>query len=231
MAPTWWHRTPPWRPLLHGGVWRLPEELSRLGGTGRVLLSFDDGPSPATARLAETLERSGARAMFFLLGAPLAGSPPEAREAAGVTRALLSSGHLPAVHGWEHRRAALLPPGTVVREVRRAADAIAQACGMAPRHLRPPYGSWAPWLGAVPRRTGLGLFFWSFNPFDYHPHSPGGLAKLCGEGLQAGDILLLHCTGRGQEVTRAALPELLERLRDRGLAPLDPLTLLETAHG
>jgi peptidoglycan/xylan/chitin deacetylase (PgdA/CDA1 family) len=231
MAPLWWHRTPPWRPLLHGGLWRLPTELSHLGGTGRVLLSFDDGPSPATARLAETLERQGARGTFFLLGAPLAGSTPEARESVRVTRALLSSGHLPAVHGWEHRRATLQPPGTFIRDARRAADAIAQACGMAPRHLRPPYGAWAPWLRAVPRRSGLGLLFWSFNPYDYNPHTPAGLARLCGDGLRAGDILLLHCTGRGQEVTREALPELLERLRDRGLAPLEPLALLETAHG
>lgn len=230
-APVWWHRTPFWRPLLHDGRWSLPAELATLGGTGRVLLTFDDGPSLATARVAEELERQGTRGQFFLLGNRLEGASEEAREATRITRALLAAGHLPAVHGREHRRAALRTPGAVVRDVRRAADAIAQACGMAPRHFRPPYGSWAPWLRSVPGRAGLHLQFWSFNPFDYKPHTADGLAHLCGEGLRAGDILLLHCTGRGQDVTRQALPGLLQRLRDRGLAPLDPLALLETGHG
>jgi peptidoglycan/xylan/chitin deacetylase (PgdA/CDA1 family) len=230
-APAWWHRTPVWRPLLHGGVWSLPAELATLGGTGRVLLTFDDGPSPATAQVAETLARHGARAQFFLLGSRLDNSSSGAREAVSITRDLLAAGHLPAVHGWEHGRAALQAPGDVVRDARRAADAIAQACGMAPLHYRPPYGSWAPWLSSAPRRAGLCLQFWSFNPFDYKPHTAAGLARLCGDNLRAGDILLLHCTGRGQDVTQQALPELLERLRGRGLAPLDPLALLETGHG
>jgi peptidoglycan/xylan/chitin deacetylase (PgdA/CDA1 family) len=149
----------------------------------------------------------------------------------------------------------------VTRDFNDAARRIEAACGMKPVFARPPYGSWSPWLGSLPRRTGLELLFWSFNPFDYKTRDPRELARLVGEGLRAGelllltfnpfdykgrdprelarlvgeglragDILLLHCTGAGQEVTRAALPEIVTRLRDRGLACLDPLCLLETGH-
>jgi peptidoglycan/xylan/chitin deacetylase (PgdA/CDA1 family) len=229
------HRTPCWRPFLHGGCWRLPPALAHLGGQGRVLLTFDDGPSPATALLARELEKRNARALFFLLGDRLPEDPatpesPAQAEALAITRALLQAGHLPAVHGLRHERQAWRTAGAVTRDFNNAARRIEAACGMKPVFARPPYGSWSPWLGSVPRRTGLELLFWSFNPFDYKGRDPRELARLVGEGLRAGDILLLHCTGAGQEVTRAALPEIVTRLRDRGLACLDPLCLLETGH-
>ncbi len=230
----WLHRTPPWRPPWHGGLWRLPAALAQLGGCRRVLLSFDDGPSPSTARIAETLQTHEARALFFLLGERLPGDPqpvtPQQAEAGRITRELLRAGHLPAVHGLFHRRQAWRPAAAVTRDFSQAAERIQAACGFAPRQMRPPYGSWGPWLHRIPRRLDLQLVFWSYNPFDYRPRDPHELARLAGQGLQGGDILLLHCTGAGQEMTRAALPELLARLRDRGLAPLDPLCLLETGH-
>lgn len=230
----WWHRTPPWRPPLHGGIWRLPDPLPRLGGRERVLLTFDDGPSPSTLQMARLLESLGARAAFFLVGGLLPeggeSAEPRPREAVRITRELLQAGHLPCLHGLRHVRHAWRPPGAVARELGEAAGRIQQACGLAPPFFRPPYGSWSPWLSPLPRRAGLELMFWSYNPFDYRPRDPGELARLAGDGLRAGDILLLHCTGAGEEMTRAALPGLLERLRARGLEPLDPLCLLETSH-
>lgn len=230
------HRAPPWGPLLHPGTWRLPAELARLGGRGRVLLTFDDGPSAATAEVARVLMEEGARALFFLVGDKLPSDPARPAGAAEelalrVTRALLQAGHLPGVHGLAHRRLALCSPAGVRRDLLEAAARLEAACGLRPLQQRPPYGSWSPWLSAQSRRVGLEPFFWSLNPRDWQIASPEAITARVLPLARAGDILLLHCSGLGQAATLAALPALLSGLRARGLETLDPLALLECAHG
>jgi peptidoglycan/xylan/chitin deacetylase (PgdA/CDA1 family) len=229
------HRPPAWRPLLQPGLWRLPRRLAWLGGSGRVLLTFDDGPGRATAEAARLLEAAGARALFFLVAGRLPEDPArpataDEEQALAITRALLAAGHLPAVHGLTHRRLGLLPPAVVRRDLARAAGRLAAACGLPPIFQRPPYGNWTPWLSRVSRRLGLEPVFWSLNPADYRAPRPDALVSRVLELARPGDILLLHCSGPGQESTRAALPAILAGLRGKGLSPLDPMALLEDAH-
>ena len=98
-----------------------------------------------------------------------------------------------------------------------------------PRHARPPYGSWAPWLNGLPRRLGLGLVLWSVNPVDYAAPTAEAIARGSLERVRGGDVLLLHCSGPGEARTLAALPALLDGLAARNLRPFDATALLETA--
>lgn len=230
------HRPAPWWPRLLPGLWRLPGHLARLGGRGRVLLTFDDGPTAATAEIARRLEARGARGLFFLVGGRLPADPARPAgtaeaDALAVARALLAAGHLPAVHGLDHRRLGWRPPARVAGDLAEAARRLRQATGLAPLLQRPPYGNWMPWLSAVSRRVGLEPVFWSLNPADWRSPGPEVLRRRVLDLARAGDILLLHCTGRGEAATREALPGILDGLRERGLEPLDPLALLEDLHG
>jgi peptidoglycan/xylan/chitin deacetylase (PgdA/CDA1 family) len=230
------HRPLFWRPALHGGLWRLPASLSHLGGKERILLTFDDGPDADTAATARVLEREGARALFFLIGGRLPADPQHAscvseEEAVAVTQALLRSGHLVGVHGLRHRRLLLAGPQRARRELLEAAARIEAACGLRPRHQRPPYGSWRPGLGALSRRLGLEPVFWSLDPRDYCARRPEEILARVLPLARAGDILLLHSSGPAAALTRAALPAMLDGLRARGLEPLDPLALLEAGDG
>lgn len=224
------HRTPFWRPWLARGLWTLPAEHA----AGRVLLTFDDGPTENTERIARLLQERGARGLFFLLGSrlPAAGEArpaPEAARAAAVARDLVRAGHLVGLHGLEHRRAALRTPAALLRDWREGLERIEAASGWRPRHARPPYGSWAPWLNALPRRLGLRLVLWSVNPVDYAAPTPEAVARGALERVREGDVLLLHCSGPGEANTLAALPALLDGLAARGLRPADATALLETA--
>jgi peptidoglycan-N-acetylglucosamine deacetylase len=230
MAAAFPHRTPPWRPWLTRGLWRLPPELA----PGHVLLSFDDGPTENTARIAGALEERGLHGLFFLLGGRLpaagtCGSSGQAR-AAGLARRLLHAGHLLGLHGLEHRRAVWRSPAALRRDWLEGLARIEAASGFRPRHARPPYGSWAPWLNGLPQRLGLRLVLWSLNPVDYAARDAASLAGRVLHRVRGGDILLLHCSGPGEATTLAALPALLEGLAARGLRPLEPTALLETDH-
>ncbi len=227
-------RTPFWRPLLHNGLWRLPPALARVGGRGQVLLSFDDGPTEASLAIARILEAHGARGLFCLVGQGLprdaaAPSPKEAR-ALALVKELQRGGHALAVHGLDHGRLGLRAPRRVTRELAEAAHRLEEATGLRPFFQRPPYGHWMPWLGRASRRAGLLPLFWSLNALDYRATRAADIVEPVLALVRAGDILLLHCSGPGQEHTRAALPQILEGLRAKGLQVLDPGALLESLH-
>ncbi len=225
------YRSPCWRRALYHGLWRLPSRLSYVDGRGRVLLSFDDGPSENSLRIGEELARRGQRALFFLradrLAAPGRTATSSQRRCAEICGALLRRGHLPGNHGLDHLRLALRSPATVREQIAEAAERLGIACGRRPVFFRPPFGSWAPWLNGQPERLGQRSMFWSVGAGDYGASSASLVVERLRGLLRAGDILLLHCTGRGESHTAAALPGILDLLEDRDLAPLDPRLLLE----
>lgn len=229
------HGTPVWRPWLYSGLWNLPVQMAHLGGQARVLLTFDDGPTAATMDIASILECEGARAVFCLVGGRLPEDPgapanPEAGKALAIARHLHQAGHLLAVHGLKHQRLGLQAPRLVARDLSESATRLALATGMRPLFQRPPYGHWAPWLSRSSRQVGLLPLFWSLNPFDYRARTVEGLMHTVLCLARPGDIILLHCSGPAQTITRDALPGLVRGLRQRGLEPLDPHCLVEGLH-
>lgn len=189
-------------------------------GAPRLLLTFDDGPSEHSLVIGEWLREREIRALFFL-GGEEAGRHPQR------VQRLAELGHTIGSHALWHRRHALRSPGEVYRELREARAILQRACGQPVTWLRPPYGSWAPWLHAVARRAGQRCLFWSLNPKDHAAPDGGTIAARVLDHARPGDVLLLHCTGRGAAHTRAALPLIIQGLGKRGMALADPAELQE----
>ena len=101
------------------------------GASDAVVLTFDDGPDPVvTPRVLDLLDRHGAKASFFVLGR-LAAQHPE------ILRDIVARGH--SVENHTHRHPLSFAgwlPGAMLREIRRAQEAIADACGQAPQYFR-----------------------------------------------------------------------------------------------
>lgn len=219
--------------LLFAGLWprcdwvgsnwtRLPAAAAR---RGEVALTIDDGPDPAvTPAVLDVLERHGATATFFCIGAKAQAHPDLCRE-------ILRRGHRVENHTQRHRHTfSLLGLGAYVAELEAAQAALTAATGTAPRFFRAPAGLRNPLLDPVLSRLGLQLASWTRRGFDTRERDPGRvLAKLL-DGLQAGDILLLHDgnaarTGAGRPVILDVLPPLLEAI---GRADLKTVTLVES---
>jgi peptidoglycan/xylan/chitin deacetylase (PgdA/CDA1 family) len=176
------------------------------GGTRRVALTFDDGPGEMTDAYLDMLDRFGARATFFVVGAAC-----EARRAALLR--IVARGHELAGHGFSHalftkldgpalreelgRTAALLPPP-------RAGRAL----------VRPPQGATSLRSLAVCAAAGYTTVLWSRDSDDCRTSSSGAIAARVAPGtLRPGEIVLLH---EGQPWTLAALPRILESLASAG---------------
>jgi len=202
---------PPLRRVLRRSV------LSRMPvGEPLLALTFDDGPDPGlTERFLAAL--GGTPATFFPLG-------ERVRRWPHLARMVAAAGHEVACHGDTHRSLAVLPPGATVDALRRAQGSIGDACGVAPRFFRPPYGTFnlAAWLAAP--RLGMRRTLWSAWARDWEEQAtPELIAARLLRGAAPGAILLLHDADGSPGAPRrtlAALPAILDGLRERGLRPV-----------
>jgi peptidoglycan-N-acetylglucosamine deacetylase len=183
------------------------------GARPALALTFDDGPSEATPQLLEILDRQGAPATFFQIGANVRRLPAVAREVA-------AAGHEIGNHSDTHPLLALKSPSFIHRELAGAQEAIQDATGLCPRYFRAPYG--VRWFGLrqAQQRLSLSGVMWSSIALDWKRSTPGVVSRLMA-GAGPGAILCLH-DGRALEhrpdigVTLQAVRELLPKLIELG---------------
>ena len=169
----------------------LPADLSGAGPEGRVALTFDDGPDPAsTPAFLDLLARHDRHATFFLLGEHVGPNP-------GLVAEMAAAGHELAVHGWDHTCTAWKPPGVLADELRRARDVVEGVSGREVRWYRPPYGVLTTGTIVAARRSGMETVLWSAWGRDWVARATGArIAGTVRRQLGAGGTVLLHDTDR-----------------------------------
>jgi len=158
-----------------------------LPGSGGVALTFDDGPHPeGTPAVLDLLERTGARATFFLVGEQVQRRP-------GLAARIAAAGHVVALHGHRHRLQLRLSTPAVQEDLARGAAAIEDATGIAPAWHRPPYGVYSGAGLSAARAAGLRPLLWSQWGKDWRRFTtPDRIAARATRGICAGDVILLH---------------------------------------
>lgn len=203
--------------LLGPNQTRLPAAAA---AAGYVAITIDDGPDPlVTPQVLELLARHRCHATFFCIGERVAAHPELARQ-------ILAAGHDIENHTQHHRHQfSLLGPWRMSREIEQAQRSIA-ALGVAPpRYFRAPAGLRNPFLEPVLCRLGLKLVSWTRRGFDTVTADPQKVLRRLTQGLQAGDVLLLHDghaahTEAGRAVILEVLPPLLAALQRAGLSSI-----------
>lgn len=192
----------------------IPRRLERSNG---VALTFDDGPHPeGTPAILEILAGAGANATFFLVGEQVARRPRLAHE-------ILAAGHMIALHGYRHRLQLRLSAAAIRDDLRRGADAIADATGAVPGLHRPPYGVYSGAGLAAAREAGLQPLLWSRWGKDWRKFTtPERIAARATRRLARGDVILLHdadfySSKASHRKTVKALPAIIAELKRREL--------------
>ena len=188
-----------------------------------VALSFDDGPdSTHTPEVLEILQRSGARATFFLIGERAAALPD-------LVRRIKAAGHevgnhyFTKTHTFRHSDAESL--GNL--------DRTEQAAGIAapPKLFRPPGGVAWPRQLRLARERGYTCVVGSAYPYD-GAHPPVWYIQwLIEKNLAPGAIVILHDGIADPSRSIAALPRILATGRERGLRFVSIGTLMGASTG
>jgi peptidoglycan/xylan/chitin deacetylase (PgdA/CDA1 family) len=195
--------------------------------TPRFALTFDDGPSPCTAKLLPVLERRGVRATFFMVGSQVERDP-------GQARAVLAAGHEIGTHSMSHLEHQHAPREEAVADMLDGAKAIERALGMEPRLYRAPYGHFAPGAFAEAERRGWTCVLWSAEGSDWRTGEDAhAIFERIAPDLRPGAIVLLHDGRREKPIDcermLAALELILNEGERRGLAAVTVGELLGAA--
>ncbi|UMG92010.1 polysaccharide deacetylase family protein [Nocardioides sp. TF02-7] len=199
-------------PETEAGPTATPSRSADRGGcTGRVALTFDDGPRPGpTDRLLRILREARVPATFFMIGTRAAAEPRLARR---VERA----GFLVANHSWNHRNMRSQTAAQVARSL-RTTDRALRRLGIHPTPLmRPPYGGLDGAARAGIRRAGLVPVMWTASSRDWEGGTSREIAARVLAALRPGDnIAVQHDGGRHAEATVDAVPMIVRQARRRG---------------
>ena len=180
-----------------------------------VVLTFDDGPWPATTpRVLDALARECVRATFFLLGRNAVRAPALARRA-------LAEGHTVAHHTFAHPLLTRMSPAAADAEINRGIAAVERAVyGATAANPKTPFFRF-PGFAASPalldrvNARGMTVFGADLWASDWNPMSPGRELALVLQRLGAAGrgIVLFHDT---KAQTAAMLPAFLRALKARG---------------
>lgn len=202
------------------GLWQLSkvrefqlfgQSIARVETTQmRVALTFDDGPTPRfTPEVLTVLENHDIPATFFVTGR-------EASAAPDLVQMIAQAGHEIGNHSYSHSRMVLRRPGFMRDEIARTDDAIRAGGYLGPIHFRPPFGKRLfvlPWVLAEQERLTV---MWNLDADSDPSLGAETLANRVIETAQPGDIILMHVMYASRDASRAALPEIIEGLHDRG---------------
>ena len=208
------------------------QSLCTTNSSGKLALTFDDGPNPSiTPDLLTLLDRYKAKATFFVIG-------KFARECPGLLKETYTRGHNIGNHTDTHPNLFFCGPEETHIELKMCSETIESIILENPRFFRPPFGFRSPWLGEIVYSQNMKMVTWSLLPGDWHAKPVEWLtermqrvatnvsAKLIQEPKAprstTGEILCLHDGNYAQQngdrnLTLAALEYWLPRWRDLGL--------------
>jgi len=217
------HRHPPLAPTRGNGLACVAKgpvvrRRGRADRRRRVALTFDDGPSPFTARILRELERRKARATFFQLGREVVRRP-------WATRQLVRSGHAIGNHSFNHP--SLAPADRRAgHELAATQAALRHAVGHAGCLMRPPGGDIGDRLKRLLRRRGELAIMWDVDPQDWRRPGTKAIVRNVLRDVRPGSIVLLHDGGGDRTQTLQAVPWIIKGLRRRGFHLVTVPTLL-----
>ena len=202
----------------HSQYWGRVVTRGPAGGPPAVALTFDDGPTDGpTDAVLDVLAAADVRAAFFVVG-------QNCRRVPRLLRRIHAEGHLLANHTHDHAHTGWFRGQWYWdRQLREADAAVADAVGLRPALFRPPMGIKQLHTMRAARKRGQTVVGWTRRAWDGSATTAGEiLARLA--PAAAGEILLLHdgiepsAPNRDPRPTLEALPELIRRLKGKGLA-------------
>jgi peptidoglycan/xylan/chitin deacetylase (PgdA/CDA1 family) len=196
------------------GVPRLPDEVSHGPRNGRaVALTFHgQGDPPLVGRLLDEIAAGGARVTVLAVGTWLGAYPQ-------LGQRILDAGHELGNHTLHHGDINRMPAHRIHAEIAGCAQVLRSVTGSIGRWFRPSQTQHA---SAVVRTAAAGVGYptclsYDVDSLDYTDPPPAAIVARTLAAVRPGSIVSLHF---GHAATVAAMPALLDGLRQRGLTPV-----------
>ena len=207
----------------------IPESITRQGdpGSHQVAITFDDGPDTKwTPAILDILKKKKAPAAFFVLGT-------QAQHYPDLVEQIVTEGHEIGNHSYTHQNLAEAGDQQIELELNATTRLIEAITGRSTAYFRPPYNSDGTPVEPgqlralrVARDLGYLTVTQSIDPDDWEkPGADALLSRVKAQRAAGGAVILLHDGGGNRSQTVAALPGIIDYLRERGdeIVPLNKI--------
>ncbi len=175
-----------------------------------IALTFDDGPYPYyTAQILAILQKYKVHATFFCIGKNVQNYPV-------LVQQEYAAGNTIGNHTWDHADLTKLSRVGVQREINSASVTIQNTIGVWPTLFRPPYGAITISVRTQILQLHLIPVLWSVDTEDWQRPGKSAIVDVALARASNGGIILMHDGGGNRLQTVAALPYIIEGLRQRG---------------
>ena len=194
-----------------GSMFENLHEDHSLDGKGKfVALTFDDGPSQYTQPIVDILRFMGVQATFFQITNQSEKNPE-------VVKMMVAAGMHVGAHTKAHKRLPEISPDEQNEQVAGSIDALRGIVGAdVVKCFRPPYAGYDQHVIdlAVGRQTAMAM--WSFDTLDWKKPAWTSLVVRVVNETKDRQVILMHDGGGDRAATIAALPWIIQGLRDKG---------------
>ena len=189
---------------------------NRIKKSGRIYLTFDDGPHPdSTPQILALLRKYNAKATFFVIGENVLKYPY-------IMRQIIDAGHEIGEHSFSHKFPWLCDPYRSLLDLMRGNRVLNDYRQVEDKKLfRPPYGKLNMISLIYVFLTQRKFVFWNVDPKDYKQDSGEKIADLVSKKLLPGNVILLH-DGRRKlnkdlQTTGTAVEIILQQAKQKGI--------------
>ncbi|KKK37481.1 polysaccharide deacetylase [Mesobacillus campisalis] len=192
--------------------------IERLDGSEEknVLITIDDAPDKHSLEMAETLNRLGVKAIFFVNGHFL--DTPEEEER---LKKIHEMGFAIGNHTYSHPTLTQIPEEEQKQEIVSLNDRVKEIIGVSPAFFRAPFGMNTDYSKEIAAEEGMLLMNWTYG-YDWEKQyqNPDSLAEIMVTSpyLTNGANLLMH----DREWTKDALEDIVKGLQSKGYSIADP---------
>src|SRR5713226_5292440 len=201
----------------------LSYNIDRIGGANKkIAISFDDGPDPQwTPKILDILKEKNAPAVFFVIGDPANRRPD-------ILKREYAEGHEIGNHTYFHPKFDEISHTQIRWELNLTQRLIESTLGVKSILFRPPYGidhqpEYAEEVAQLPIVQDMGYLIVGqrIDPDDWSLRGgkPIPAKEIVDSVLRQadnGNIILLHDGGGDRTQTVAALPQIIDALREKG---------------
>ncbi|MCK8125078.1 polysaccharide deacetylase family protein [Pseudoalteromonas sp. 2CM39R] len=187
--------------------------IDRVETTEKVVaLTFDDGPTRLkTKEILQILDESEIKATFYLVGKAIEENIQE-------TKNIIDKGHEVGNHSYTHQRMVLKSYNFVTDELEKTNELITEAGYKGEIHFRPPYGKKLFSLPYYLNNNNITTVTWDVEPETYLDKnaSASDISDYVVQNTKPGSIILLHVMFKSRSNSMAAVPLIVQQLKDKG---------------
>ena len=189
----------------------VPANVSNKAAKGTVALTFDDGPSEKyTPQILAILKQNNIKATFFMVGMNAKAHPD-------IVKMVLADGHAINSHSMTHPMLTKLNDKQLLEEVAGPQVVINDIIGKKPVCLRYPFGASNDHVRNVIRENGMLPTPMGWNSFDYDRPGVEKIVSWVLKNVHSGQVFLFHDGFDNREQTVAALAQILEEDKKKGM--------------